>query len=391
MLPLSLGTLRGRWLPSVGHVRRGQDRGAWTSDESQILAGAAGDQLIGAGAQSAAQVVFSALMAAGTSAFYTSPDGYLFTRRTTALVGQILGLGYSPSLNLFVGAGMNGVTPIIFTSTDAITWTARTISATLNSTSGVRIAWSPSLSLFVVCGACVSPAGVSLPVATSPDGSTWTVRTVDAAAPAAASLKSVVWSPELALFVAVGANGTGTHLPLIYTSPDGTTWTRRDATLPFAAATTLEDVAWSPQLRLLVAVGDWDSNSNLPTERVVGPVMLYSYTGLTWFYGNAPTSPYRNDGVYQPYPAGVCWDGRRFVAAVITTDPGSSGAAFVACMASKNGVNWFFDSTVRMVMNTQVSLGAGAPLRYNDRLLVASSATDATGTIAALCSRRVLR
>ena len=57
----------------------------------------------------------------------------------------------------------------------------------------------------------------------------------------------VTWSPELSLFVAVSLNGTGDR---VMTSPDGITWTTRTST----ADNQWESVTWSPELSLFVAV-----------------------------------------------------------------------------------------------------------------------------------------
>ena len=65
------------------------------------------------------------------------------------------------------------------------------------------VTWSPELSLFV---AVAQTSLLSTPnelVATSPDGITWTSRTIPSSA-----WRSVTWSPELSLFVAVASSGT---------------------------------------------------------------------------------------------------------------------------------------------------------------------------------------
>lgn len=117
------------------------------------------------------------------------------------------------------------------TSPDGVTWTSRTVpfgSITLNS-----ITWSPDLALFVAVGSDDS-------IVTSPDGITWTSRI----APSLIDWRSVVWSPDLALFVAVGISG------IVMTSSDGITW---------SSETSVDgswfDVTWSPLLELFISVG----------------------------------------------------------------------------------------------------------------------------------------
>ena len=60
------------------------------------------------------------------------------------------------------------------------------------------------------------------------------------------SWKSVTWSPELNLLVAVAWSGTNR----VMASPDGITWTART----IAEANQWRSVNWSPELKLLVVV-----------------------------------------------------------------------------------------------------------------------------------------
>jgi hypothetical protein len=75
-------------------------------------------------------------------------------------------------------------------------------------------------------------------------GINWTLRT----SAADNVWRSVCWSPELSLFVAVSNTGTGNR---VMTSPDGITWTSRTS----AADNSWGGVCWSPALSLFVAVG----------------------------------------------------------------------------------------------------------------------------------------
>jgi len=99
------------------------------------------------------------------------------------------------------------------------------------------------LSLFVA----VANTGTNR-AATSPDGITWTGRSIDANS----QWYGVTWSPELSLFVAVAANGTTRAA----TSPDGVTWTNR----AIDTGSAWRDVTWSPELSLFVAVAASGTN-----------------------------------------------------------------------------------------------------------------------------------
>ena len=70
------------------------------------------------------------------------------------------------------------------------------------------VCWSPKLGLFCA-------VGLYGKVATSPDGVTWTERTVSTN-----NWWSVCWSPEQGVFCAVAQSGNKAA-----TSPDGETWT----------------------------------------------------------------------------------------------------------------------------------------------------------------------
>jgi hypothetical protein len=161
------------------------------------------------------------------------------------------------------------------------TWTPRTFGGgTLTS-----VIWSGTK--FVAVGWVPGPFGV---VYTSPDGVTWTAQTVT---PTPSSvLNGVTWSGTQ--FVVVGVSGT------VLTSPDGVTWTTR------ASGASLSGVAWS--------------GTNFAA---VGPngVIVTSPDGVTW---TARTSGTAN-GL-----GSVAWSGTNFVAV------GDSGTI----LTSPDGVTW---------------------------------------------------
>lgn len=125
-----------------------------------------------------------------------------WTTRTTGIGGisvQTTGFAY--------GAGTYVLTAnsvAAYTSTDAVTWTPRTI------TNFVPLAIIYANGLFVAVG-----GGANGRIFTSPNGITWTSRL----AYAADSLNAITYANGI--FVAVGQTGT------IFTSTDGLTWTSR--------------------------------------------------------------------------------------------------------------------------------------------------------------------
>jgi hypothetical protein len=155
-------------------------------------------------------------------------------------------IGVTWSGTQFVAVGSDMVTGKggIMTSPDGVTWTPRTI-PTPNPINA--IAWSGTQ--FVAVG------GAPGTVITSPDGITWTLRT----SPTVNTLNSITWSPIKALFVAVDSLGG------IYTSPDGITWTLKFNNPPGGFL----EVIWSTTHSLFVAVG------------VAGSIVT-SPDGITW-------------------------------------------------------------------------------------------------------------
>ena len=137
---------------------------------------------------------------------YTSSDGINWTHRTVSGSTDIgfLGVTYSDELSLFVVTGQNGY---IYTSSDGISWTFITSSVNddLNS-----VTFSKGLTLFVI-------VGNNGTILTSSDGISWTSRTsgVDI------DLQDIVYVGTTSLFVTVGLSGT------ILTSSDGISWTSR--------------------------------------------------------------------------------------------------------------------------------------------------------------------
>ena len=175
-----------------------------------------------------------------------------------------------------------------------VNWTARTAAATNQWRS---ICWSPELELFVA----VAQDGTNR-VMTSPDGITWTIRT----AAAASGWTDVCWSPELTLFVAVAYSGTNR----VMTSPDGITWTIRTA----AAASNWFGVCWSSGLTLFVAVA-YDGTNRVMT----------SPDGITWTIRTAAAASNW---------FGVCWSSGLTLFVAVAYD----GTNRV--MTSPDGITW---------------------------------------------------
>lgn len=182
--------------------------------------------------------------------------------------------------------------------TTATTWTTRTSSADNDWRS---ICWSPELALFCAVGV----SGTGTRVMTSPDGITWTTRT----SAANNSWVDVCWSPELTLFCAVAASGTGNR---VMTSPDGITWTTRTS----AADNGWTGVCWAPALSLFCAVGNSGTGNRVMT----------SPDGITW-----TTRTSAADNVWNA----VCWSQElNLFCAIANNGTGNR------VMTSPDGITW---------------------------------------------------
>lgn len=108
-------------------------------------------------------------------------------------------------------------------STDGIKWQGR-IAKAEGMAAGVTaqaLAYSPSLNLFVA--GAYADSDLSPRIYTSPDGKTWTGRTIPTWG-AAEYITDAIWDATNALFIVVGNRANS-----ILTSPDGVTWTNRAA------------------------------------------------------------------------------------------------------------------------------------------------------------------
>lgn len=179
-----------------------------------------------------------------SEAIMTSPDASTWVLRDPDVNagGSLEGIVWVSELGLLVATG-----EVVTTSPDGITWTSR--GATPGQEYFSSVAWSPSLELFV------ATAGYSASVhdtMTSTDGINWTGGGLISTA--GLDWGDVVWAEELGLFVTGSDNVEDNGVDDIATSPDGTTWTLRSSGIT-AITTGMVAIAWSPTLGLLAAVG----------------------------------------------------------------------------------------------------------------------------------------
>jgi hypothetical protein len=180
--------------------------------------------------------------AGGTAKVMTSPDGLTWTIRNFATSNvDWSGIAWSPTLSLFAAVSESGTIPLpLNTSPDGITWTSRT---------GVgggwrRIIWADGPAIFLKMG--WTTGGFSQ-FGTSANGILWTLRPTTIPT---TLFNDAVWVSSLNLIVAVGNFGAGDH---IATSPDGITWTSRT----ISGNPDLWSIEYASELGLLVAQGSF--------------------------------------------------------------------------------------------------------------------------------------
>lgn len=143
----------------------------------------------------------------------TSPDGITWTVRTSAFSGgsEIFGIVFGNGIWVAVGS-VNQVQ----TSSDGIAWTLQTASGPVNANL-FEVVFGRNLFAFIRGG-----ASDGFKIATSPNGATWTER--EAGLADSIQLISLGFGNEQ--FIAAGRDfGAGTDKTIVTTSPDGITWT----------------------------------------------------------------------------------------------------------------------------------------------------------------------
>jgi hypothetical protein len=119
------------------------------------------------------------------------------------------------------------------------------------------VCWSPELGIFVAVG---SGGTTNTRVMISYNGISWTPISQGVEFN---SWSSVCWSPQLRIFVAVASSGTTNNR--VMTSSTGTTWT---SIIGGVELNSWSSVCWSPQLGLFVAVASGGTTNNrLMTSR----------------------------------------------------------------------------------------------------------------------------
>jgi hypothetical protein len=236
----------------------------------------------------------------GTLANYkTSTDGLTWTARTgvTATVAGGYPVAYGAGVFVAVGNGTASSSP------DGITWTTR--ASFPSSLYGTYVTWNGSI--FVCVG--VTTAGAAGTVsATSPDGITWTARTIVSGIYTGLAYGNGIW-------VATSGNAATGIYGTSATSPDGITWTARttpnnyyDSGIAFGNGFFLLLIYNSPFYSVSTDGINWTTrNWNTGGGYIVanglvfgdgvfvtpsnGAYLRYSTDAITWFFATTAVTP----------------------------------------------------------------------------------------------------
>jgi hypothetical protein len=192
--------------------------------------------------------------------FMISSDGKIWNYVDGNAGRRFNSIAWSPELGVCVALGANGGG---LYSNDLNTWTTVTCPVTNDYYGWCSITWSLLLGIFVAVG-CVINAG-DQPVTYSQDGIVWNTPAVSAPS---STWKSVTWSPDKKIFVAVAGSSISTDTITrgsfaTMSSSDGKNWTGNNS-----LSVIWNDVTWSTPLGLFVAVGE--------------NAIMYSSDGTNW-------------------------------------------------------------------------------------------------------------
>jgi hypothetical protein len=208
----------------------------------------------------------------GSNLSLTSPDGINWTTTTNAATVPTL---ITTTATMLVG--IYGVRSSL--STDGKNWTQSPVDMSAKTVAIYGIAWSPELALFVAVGFEYAGSDyVGRAWWTSTDGLNWT-EYGDADQKAFAD---VFWSSEWRLFVGTGSDVAPDYADALWTSPDGVTWTEVPLSRPpLPPSSDSYYFMYAPDLRLAVNSYSYfypQAPFTVITDRAVEGAMVYPYS-----------------------------------------------------------------------------------------------------------------
>jgi hypothetical protein len=179
----------------------------------------------------------------------TSTDGINWIGATIDSPMKWGSVCWAPELGLFVATGIEfqNTNTKVMTSNDGYNWTLRTVPTTAEYPSWVSVCWSPQLGIFVTVAS--NGGGLTANIMTSTNGIDWIIRGNNNGV----SYRNVSWCAELGLFLITQTSGGGSYLY----SRNGIDWIEYENISEtgewsyFGAYS----VVRSPELGIFVAVG----------------------------------------------------------------------------------------------------------------------------------------
>lgn len=243
------------------------------------------------------------------SGFPLSNSGIIFEPNTTPFTNVsdgIYSVAWSGSIWVAVGYNSSSLAPICLSSPDGVTWTSRTLTGFGAADQAYCVGYGNGL--FVVGGGLGGATPGTARISTSPDGITWTSRTPTGFT--TGNVRSVVYSSDAALWVAVGASGQ------MASSTNGTVWTSRTS----GTGTTLTSVTFGRGVFVAAAL-----DAGIYTSR----------DAVTW---TARTTQFANTGFLT-----IAYTSLGFFAAgfdLTSGNPGANSSAF-----SEDGISWILKAS----------------------------------------------
>lgn len=313
--------------------------------------------------------------------------GRKWTYRTTPIAGGFRGIAFNGNVHVAVGYTLGSSTslPRVMTSPDGIIWNLITSSPS-NQCHWRNIIWANNQ--FVAISGNRINTGNSLTanrIMTSPDGFTWTGRTI----PADLSMRSIAYGAGI--YVTVGDAGPNNTANRILTSPTGVTWTIRTSSpsinwasvkygngkfvalgnlsgtdyvgtssdgITWVVVAAISNSGWNNLIyenNLFVAIGNTGSNR-----------IMTSPDGITWTLRSAPINKTWKS---------ISWNGTIFL--IMAYDSVEYGETNI--ITSPDGINWFAGETEypgnwnEMIWNGRYFVGvADNPEDLTDRLVITS-------------------
>jgi hypothetical protein len=157
---------------------------------------------------------------------------------------------WAPELRLFVATGFDyqNTNTKVMTSNDGYNWTLRTVPTAAEYPSWVSVCWSPQLGIFVTVAS--NGGGLTANIMTSTNGIDWIIRGNNNGV----SYRNVSWCAELGLFLITQTSGGGSYLY----SRNGIDWIEIYENISETgewSSFNAYSVVRSPELGIFVAVG----------------------------------------------------------------------------------------------------------------------------------------